>query len=186
MVVLRAKCIIVGNATVGKSALTQVFHSDGSHFPKSYAMTIGVELCVKTVHIPETNDAVELFLYDSAGKETFSDYVHQFWDQPSVTMVVFDVTNPDSFKSCNKWIERVRAAAGQDIPAVLVGNKIDLEGRRNLGSNTAEEYANQKGIRYFECSAKEQENVDAPFYYLANEFYRLYQSKIEIMKTLSE
>ncbi|XP_071948916.1 intraflagellar transport protein 27 homolog [Antedon mediterranea] len=186
MVVLRAKCVVVGNSTVGKSALTQIFHSDGSHFPKAYSMTIGVELCVKTVNIPDTNDSVELFLYDSAGKETFSDYVQEFWDQPSVAIAVFDVTNAESFKSCNKWLERVKAAANQDIPAVLVGNKIDLEGRRNVGSNTAEEYAAKKDIQYFECSAKEQKNVEAPFYYIANEFYHLYQSKLEIMKSLAE
>ncbi|KAJ8037048.1 Intraflagellar transport protein 27-like [Holothuria leucospilota] len=77
-VVLRAKCIVVGDSAVGKSALTQVFHSDGSHFPKGYSMTIGQEICVKSVSIPDTSDTVELYIYDSAGKEMFSEYASQF------------------------------------------------------------------------------------------------------------
>ncbi len=38
-----------GDACVGKTALTQVYDSGGSTFPKNYLMTTGVELCVKTV-----------------------------------------------------------------------------------------------------------------------------------------
>lgn len=30
--------ISIGDDTVGKSALTQVFHSDGTHYPKNYLM----------------------------------------------------------------------------------------------------------------------------------------------------
>ncbi|XP_072013694.1 intraflagellar transport protein 27 homolog [Amphiura filiformis] len=185
MVVLRAKCIIVGDCTVGKSALTQVFHSDGSHYPKAYSMTVGVELCVKNISIPDSNDAVELYMYDSTGKEMFSDYVQQFWDGPSVVMVILDVTNEKSFSSCAKWLERVRAKAGQAIQGVLVANKMDLDGRRCVTKEAAQEFANGRGLEYFECSAKEQEGVDAPFHYMANAFYKLYQERVEVMKTLT-
>ncbi|XP_015215066.2 intraflagellar transport protein 27 homolog isoform X3 [Lepisosteus oculatus] len=71
MVKLRAKCILVGDAAVGKSALSQMFRSDGSHFQKNYSMTAGVEVLTRTVHIPDTSDGVELFIFDSAGKEVF-------------------------------------------------------------------------------------------------------------------
>ncbi|XP_072167670.1 intraflagellar transport protein 27 homolog [Diadema setosum] len=184
-VTLRAKCLIVGDSAVGKSALTQVFHSDGSHFPKAYSMTVGVELCVKNINIPETNDSVELYIYDVAGKEMFSDYVQQTWDHPSVMMVVMDVTNETSFSSCNRWIERVKAKAGQHIPGVFVANKIDLDNRRVIMKEKAQEMANSKGLEYFECSAREQDNVEAPFYYLANAFYKLYHERLEVMKTIA-
>ena len=54
MTILRAKLVVVGDSTVGKSALIQSFHSDGSHFTKNYNMTTGVELCVKMVNIPDS------------------------------------------------------------------------------------------------------------------------------------
>nr|XP_014352798.1 PREDICTED: intraflagellar transport protein 27 homolog isoform X3 [Latimeria chalumnae] len=73
MVKLIAKCILTGDATVGKSALAQLFRSDGALFLKNYTMTVGVELVVKAVQIPQTGDSVELFIFDSAGKEIFSE-----------------------------------------------------------------------------------------------------------------
>ncbi|XP_070580723.1 intraflagellar transport protein 27 homolog [Ptychodera flava] len=182
---LRAKVITVGDSCCGKSAITQVFHSDGAHFPKSYSMTVGVELCVKAVNIPDTNDSVELYIYDSAGKEVYSDYVQKFWEHPSVVMVVFDVTNETSFKSCQKWLERVKTKTNQDLPGVLVGNKTDLGPRRVVSPAAARDFAAQNGLQYFECSAKDMENIEAPFYFLANAFYKMYEEKVEVMKTLA-
>ncbi|XP_071813523.1 intraflagellar transport protein 27 homolog [Apostichopus japonicus] len=184
-VVLRAKLIVVGDAAVGKSALTQVFHSDGSHFPKGYSMTIGQEICVKSVSLPETSDTVELFIYDSAGKEMFADYAAQFWDHPSAVMVVFDVNNEKSFHSCLKWFERVKNKSNQHIPAVLVGNKTDLMDRRIVTTESAKSFAQGNGMEYFECSAKSQENVEAPFKFLAETFRKMYYERLEVMKSLA-
>ncbi|XP_038048254.1 intraflagellar transport protein 27 homolog [Patiria miniata] len=185
-VVLRAKCVVVGDSTVGKSALTQVFHSDGTHFPKAYSMTIGVELCVKSVNIPETSNSVELYIYDSAGKEMFSDHVQQMWDSPSLAVVVCDLANEKSLSSCVKWLERVKAKAGRDIHAVLVGNKTDLDTRRVVTAEMAQKAAAGMEVVYFECSAKERENVEAPFYFLANAFYKQYQEKVAMTESLCE
>ncbi|XP_071796855.1 intraflagellar transport protein 27 homolog [Asterias amurensis] len=184
-VVLRAKCVVVGDSTVGKSALTQVFHSDGTHFPKAYSMTVGVELCVKSVTIPDTSNSVELYIYDSAGKEMFSDYVQQMWDGPSLAVVMFDVTNEKSFSSCTKWLERVKSKAGRAIQAVLIGNKTDLATRRTVTESMAQKAAASLEVEYFECSAKEQENKEAPFYYLANAFYKKYQEKVAMTEAIS-
>ena len=55
LVILRCKLVILGDACVGKTALTQVFHSGGSTYPKNYLMTTGAEFCVKQVPIPDSN-----------------------------------------------------------------------------------------------------------------------------------
>ena len=47
--VLRAKVTIVGDQAVGKSALTQKFHSGGHMYPKNYIMTTSVDFCMKEV-----------------------------------------------------------------------------------------------------------------------------------------
>lgn len=70
MVKLRARCLLVGDAAVGKTCLSHIFCSDGSLFQKNYSLTTGVELVMKCINIPETNDSVELYILDSAGKET--------------------------------------------------------------------------------------------------------------------
>ncbi|XP_074648655.1 intraflagellar transport protein 27 homolog [Tubulanus polymorphus] len=185
--VLRAKLIVTGDSTVGKSALAQVFHSDGSHFPKNYTMTTGCELCVKSVNIPETQDCVELFMYDSAGKEVFSELVQKYWDHPSLVMLVYDVTNETSFSSCSKWLERVRKMAPSPdckISGALVANKIDLDQRRVISPKQGKEFAMNNGLEYFEVSSKEMQEVEAPFYYLAGEFYKSYNEDLDIFKSL--
>lgn len=184
--VLRANCIIVGDSATGKSSITQVFHSDGTHFPKNYSMTCGAELLTKQVTIPESNDSVELFIYDSAGKEMYSEFVQQLWNHPSMVMVVFDVTNNTSFHSCAKWLERVRSQKPEvPFPGVLVGNKTDLSERRSVTAKEAEDFAASNGLEYFDVSAKEMQSVDQPFLYLAQQFQKMYKEKVEAFKNLS-
>ncbi|KAJ8406716.1 hypothetical protein AAFF_G00296320 [Aldrovandia affinis] len=186
MVKLRARCILVGDASVGKSALSQMFRSDGAHFQKNYSMTAGVELVVKSVQIPETSDSVELFIFDSAGKETFAEACEKLWGQPSVLCLVFDVSSDVSFRSCSLWLERVRAhCQGLQVPGVLVGNKSDLSSRREVETVVAQEWAQSQGLEYHETSAKEMENCEAPFLSLAQAFYALYQDRLQTIQTLA-
>ncbi|XP_007231273.2 intraflagellar transport protein 27 homolog isoform X1 [Astyanax mexicanus] len=185
MVKLRARCILVGDAAVGKSALSQMFRSDGAHFQKNYSMTAGVELLVKPVNIPETSDSVELYIYDSAGRETFAEACEKMWGQPSVVCVVFDISSLASFNSCSRWLQRVRAHCnGLQVPGVLVGNKSDLSSRREVEETTAQDWAQSQGLQYHETSAKEMENCDAPFLSLAQAFYTLYQERRQMIQTL--
>ncbi|XP_020912307.1 intraflagellar transport protein 27 homolog isoform X2 [Exaiptasia diaphana] len=166
MVVLRAKLIVAGDSCTGKTALTQVFHSDGTHYPKNYTM--------------------ELYMIDSAGKEMFADTVQQYWENPDLLLVVYDVSNEHSFNACNKWLERCRAMSSYpNTPGALIGTKTDLKQRRSVSGKEGKEFASSKNLEYFECSAKEHQNVEAPFYYLAQEFHKLYQEKLDSMKALS-
>ncbi|XP_060581303.1 intraflagellar transport protein 27 homolog [Ruditapes philippinarum] len=183
--VLRAKCVVVGDSTSGKSSLCQVFHSDSSFFPKNYTMTTGVDMLVKQVNIPDTKDGVELYMYDSAGKELFAELVPKFWEHTSMVIVVYDATSETSFNSCEKWLRRVRQENPDvQMPGVLIANKIDLDQRRVISPKMGADFAASQGLKYFECSAKEMQGVDAPFYYLANEFYVLYREKMDLFKSL--
>ncbi|XP_072512037.1 intraflagellar transport protein 27 homolog isoform X1 [Notamacropus eugenii] len=185
MVKLAAKCILAGDATVGKSALAQMFRSDGAHFQKNYTLTTGVDLLVKHLAVPDTNDSVELFIFDSAGKELFSEMLEKLWEHPNLLCLVFDVTNEQSFSNCAKWLERVRAQLqGSSLPGVLVGNKIDLAGRRVVEASRAREWAASHSLEYFETSAKEMENFEAPFRCLAKLFHQLYRERLDLFHSL--
>ncbi|XP_061438768.1 intraflagellar transport protein 27 homolog [Rhineura floridana] len=185
MVKLAAKCIVAGDSAVGKSALVQMFCNDGAHFQKNYTLTTGVELLVKTVPIPETSDSVELFLFDSAGKEMFSEVLEKLWEQPNALCIVYDVTNEQSFSNCAKWVERLRTQTfGMHVPGVLVGNKTDLIDRRVMEQKQAREWAKTNGLEYCEISAKEMKNYEAPFHSVANSFHRLYKERVEIFHSL--
>uniref|UniRef100_A0A8D2J8N3 Intraflagellar transport 27 n=1 Tax=Varanus komodoensis TaxID=61221 RepID=A0A8D2J8N3_VARKO len=173
------------DSTVGKSALIQMFCNEGAHFQKNYTLTAGVELLVKTIPIPETSDSVELFLFDSAGKELFSEMLEKLWKQHNALCIVYDVTNEQSFNNCAKWLERLRTHnSGMHIPGVLVGNKIDLIDRRVVEQNKAQEWAENNGLEYCEMSVKDMENFEAPFHLIANSFHRLYKERVETFHSL--
>ena len=92
ILMLRCKVVVVGDATVGKSALISMFHSGGAcararraretvwkprsaagtSYPKQYVMTSWVDFRVKQVNIPDTSTAVELYLFDCAGQSIFN------------------------------------------------------------------------------------------------------------------
>ncbi|XP_024904539.1 intraflagellar transport protein 27 homolog isoform X3 [Pteropus alecto] len=156
MVKLAAKCILAGDPAVGKTALAQIFRSDGAHFQKNYTLTAGVDLVVKTVPVPDTGDSVELFIFDSAGKELFSEMLDKLWESPNVLCLVYDVTNEQSFSNCSKWLEKARSQTpGTSLPGVLVGNKTDLTGRRVVETAQAQAWALGQGLECFETSVSQ-------------------------------
>ncbi|XP_048869552.1 intraflagellar transport protein 27 homolog isoform X1 [Brienomyrus brachyistius] len=186
MVKLRARCIVVGDSAVGKSAVCQMFRGDGAHLQRNYSMTVGVELLVKSVNIPNSSDSVELFIFDSAGKETFAEPCEKLWGQLSVLCLVFDLTSEASFRNCGRWLERVRThSQGLQVPGVLVGNKSDLSSRREVEKAVAQNWAQSQGLEYHETSAKETENCEAPFVSLAQAFYSMYQDRIQVIHSLA-
>jgi len=188
MLILRSKVVIVGEAHVGKSAVTQMF-LDGN-FPKNYVMTIGVDFGMKMVNIPETNTAVELYLFDTAGQTIFSqiEQGEKYWENCSMVVVVYDVSNRKSFEMCAKWLHNVRATRpGRLIPGVLLANKMDLKetGRAVVDSQEGYSFAQQNQLEYFECSAQNGTDVDAPFNFIADTFYRKYEEAVDRSERIS-
>ncbi|KAI9349693.1 P-loop containing nucleoside triphosphate hydrolase protein [Obelidium mucronatum] len=169
--ILRCKCVILGNQGVGKSAIAQVFHSDGTQYPKNYNMTVNAEVSVKVVNIPDSNVSIELFLHDIAGHEVFLEYSTKYCEGASVFLIVYDVTNPDSFAAASRWLQIAkRSKLVKGMHGALVANKVDLEGRRVVSSEQGEEFAKANKLTYFECSA---------FYYLSNSFYDHFEASIK-------
>eukprot|EP01135_Chromosphaera_perkinsii_P002746 Nk52_evm114s226 gene=Nk52_evmTU114s226 len=176
MVALRCKLLVVGDPGVGKSAITQVFHSDGSHYPGEYNLTSGVDCLVKTVNIPDTEDSVELYIYDCAGSEWCFQDVQKYWEGANMVMCVYDVTSDESCTHTTKWIDKCTAIRPeQPLKGCLVANKSDLEGRRKVKTKRGRELAKRHGLEYFECSAASNQGVEIPFYYLASAFHSSYK-----------
>ena len=87
---------------------------------------------------------------------SYPTHTHAQWEHPGVVVVVYDVTSTQSFSSCSKWLERVRAqrpAVEVHLPGALVANKVDLESRRVVGEEEGRAFAGSKELQYFETSA---------------------------------
>ena len=93
---------VVGESTVGKTAICHQLSSDGTDFPKNYITTSLCDVLVKAVKIPDTNDLVELFLMDSSGNEMYHDILKDVWKQANLIVAVYDVTREESFGNVSK------------------------------------------------------------------------------------
>ena len=78
-------------------------------------------------------------------------------------MLVYDITNRESFVSLGRWIAEARAHGNKDITLILVGNKSDLDDQRDISVEEAQAFADQNALLFIETSAKNGNNVDAAY-----------------------
>lgn len=52
-------------------------------------------------------------------------------------MLVYDITDMESFEKVQKWVKELRSIVGNDIALVICGNKYDLEKRRAVAEDAA-------------------------------------------------
>ncbi|MHA1383842.1 MAG: Rab family GTPase [Candidatus Helarchaeota archaeon] len=158
------KVVIVGDGMVGKT--TTLFRYVDNCFEESYLPTIGVNVTNKMVKIKGKN--VKLNFYDIAGQKKFELMRRVFYEGLNAALILYDVTNIESFQHLEDWIEDVKSAFGSNkMKGLIAGNKIDLKGQRIVNKLDADRIASKYGLDYIEISAKTGENVNDAFKKLA-------------------
>ncbi|KAI8328825.1 ras family protein [Chlamydoabsidia padenii] len=153
------KLVFLGEQSVGKTSLITRFMYDT--FDNTYQATIGIDFLSKTLYIDDRT--VRLQLWDTAGQERFRSLIPSYIRDSSVAVIVYDITSLDSFHNTTKWIEDVRAERGEDVIIVLVGNKSDLNDKRQVTTEDGEKRAKELNIMFMETSAKAGHNVKVLF-----------------------
>jgi len=152
------KSVVVGDGGSGKTAVVVRF-SQG-FFQENYKLTIGVEFAVKTININNYN--VKLQIWDTGGQERFR-YVRPLYYKGSMgCIILFDLTNRESFDHVPKWLEEVKKESG-NIPILLVGNKSDLINERAVSLDEALQISKDLNMFYVESSAKNGKGVGDVF-----------------------
>lgn len=153
------KYIIIGNSGVGKSNITMRFLYQ--KFWDNYVPTIGVEYGTKNIIIDDVNYRIQI--WDTAGQENYRSITRSYYTNSSCAFIVYDVTNKNSFKDIQDWINDCRKYSKNSILYVLIGNKIDLDNERIITYEEGEKYAKNNGMLFFEVSALTGENIDNCF-----------------------
>ncbi|MBZ3876308.1 Ras-related protein Rab-6B [Sciurus carolinensis] len=102
---------------------------------------------------------VRLQLWDTAGQERFRSLIPSYIRDSTVAVVVYDITNLNSFQQTSKWIDDVRTERGSDVIIMLVGNKTDLADKRQITIEEGEQRAKELSVMFIETSAKTGYNV---------------------------
>uniref|UniRef100_A0A672SU16 Ras-related protein Rab-6B-like n=1 Tax=Sinocyclocheilus grahami TaxID=75366 RepID=A0A672SU16_SINGR len=153
------KLVFLGEQSVGKTSLITRFMYDS--FDNTYQATIGIDFLSKTMYLEDRT--VRLQLWDTAGQERFRSLIPSYIRDSTVAVVVYDITNVNSFQLTSKWIDDVRTERGSDVIIMLVGNKTDLEEKRQITIEEGEQRAKELNVMFIETSAKTGSNVKQLF-----------------------
>ncbi|KAM4772486.1 LOW QUALITY PROTEIN: ras-related protein Rab-6B [Rhinophrynus dorsalis] len=153
------KLVFLGEQSVGKTSLITRFMYDS--FDNTYQATIGIDFLSKTMYLEDRT--VRLQLWDTAGQERFRSLIPSYIRDSTVAVVVYDITNLNSFHQTSKWIDDVRTERGSDVIIMLVGNKTDLADKRQITIEEGEQRAKELSVMFIETSAKTGYNVKQLF-----------------------
>jgi Ras-related protein Rab-23 len=162
------KIIVVGNGVVGKTSMTQRFAKN--IFTNDYKKTLGVDFLMKKKYIRSIDKEVEFMIWDTAGQEYYDAITRRYYKGASGAIIVFSVTDKDSFESVKKWRDKIRAEC-DEIPMLLVMNKVDLMDQAVITEKQAVELANSLRLSLYKTSVKDNVMVNEVFENLAIDFF---------------
>ena len=153
----KCKVVFLGSAGVGKTSLLyRLMHDE---FSKEYNTTIGVDFFMKPVQVQ--GRTVTLQIWDTAGQERFKSLTPTYIRDSNVAVIVYDVSNEESFEEAQFWYQSVLNERGNEAKCVLVGNKNDLESR--IPHQKVSDFAKARQMTTIETSAKTGQNVNRLF-----------------------
>jgi Ras-related protein Rab-5C len=158
------KFVLVGDSAVGKSCVAaRYINNDFYEFQEP---TIGAAFMAKKIEIDDKE--VRLEIWDTAGQERYRGLAPMYYRNASVALVVYDITQKDSFEGAKSWIEELRRKSPDNCIIAVLGNKCDLEKNRKVNKNMVNEYFQNNDLIHLETSAKTGKNIKKLFELIIN------------------
>ena len=167
------KVIWIGDSGVGKTCL--LTKALKNFFDKELKSTLGFEYY--NININFKNKKILLQTWDTCGQESFKCLVNMFYKRVKLAILVYSIDNRKSFESINFWLNELRSNSNENVKLILIGNKKDLNDKREVSYEEGQEFSQKNGFNYFfESSAKEG---DTPSSILSKAAEILYNYEIE-------
>ena len=165
---LSFKLIVIGDSGVGKSCLTM--KATKEHFEDFYSPTVGFEFFTFNVRVNNKN--IKLQIWDTCGQEVYRSLISSFYRNSSLAVIVYAIDDINTFNNLESWLNEIKAQANPDIKIFLIGNKQDLESKRQVDKQKAEQFKKEQNLNFFEeTSAKTGFNAKNVFIEAAKVLY---------------
>jgi len=159
------KLLLVGNSSVGKTNIVTRFVDDNFN-PNSFD-TIGIDFRFKIITI--NDEKYKLQIWDTSGKQKFHNIVVNYFPSVNGILLVYDVTNEQSFLDIEKWLDDIENYASENVIVILIGNKSDMTDQKVISTSRGNELAHKHNIRFIETSAKNDDNIINTFTTIVND-----------------
>lgn len=98
--------------------------------------------------------------WDTAGQERFRTITSSYYRGAHGIIIVYDITDRESFDNVKQWLSEIDRYACENVNKLLVGNKCDMDSKRQVEYEEAKAFADERGIPFLETSAKDATNVE--------------------------
>ena len=152
---------LLGNSTVGKTSFIKRFFDN--YFSNSNLSTLGID--VEKTFVKINDKYIKIDVWDTSGQERLRSIPRKYFIKGDAFLLMYDVTNENSFNELNKWIKDIKDNKKNDennnenFVIYLVGNKIDVINNRKINVEDAENFSKETNIKYVEISCKKGINV---------------------------
>ncbi len=144
------KILNIGDYGVGKTSLAVRYTMN--KFTVNYLPTLGVDFHSKVIQVDE-DTTIKMVLFDTVGQERLASLRKRYYSGAHGAVLVYDVTRKESFDNIQYWLDELNEKVS-DVPVIICGNKIDLEGERQVSLEEAKAKWEPKGYTVMETSAK--------------------------------
>merc|ERR1712137_238370 len=155
------KIVLLGEGCVGKTSI--VLRYCENQFNENHITTIQASFLRKALNI--SAQRVNLAIWDTAGQERFHALGPIYYRDADGALLVYDVTDRDSFLKVKLWVKELRKMLGKEVTLAIAGNKVDLN--RVVSLEEAKAYADSVGAKHFNTSAKLNQGLQELFLDLA-------------------
>ena len=152
---------------MGKSCLLLQFTD--KRFQPVHDLTIGVEFGARMINIE--GKQIKLQIWDTAGQESFRSITRSYYRGAAGALLVYDITRKETFEHLTTWLDDAKAHSSSQMVIMLIGNKCDLESKREVKYEEGEAFAKEHGLVFMETSAKTAQNVEEAFINTAKEIF---------------
>ena len=121
-------------------------------------------------------------IWDTAGQERFKNITASYYRGGNGVLVVYDITDRDSFENLNSWLIEIEKNANKNVYKLLIGNKCDLEDKRKVTYQEGKDFATSNGMQFIETSAKADTKVKEAFELLTQEIIKASITKDKVME----
>jgi len=146
------KLMVLGDSNVGKTSFIHRYVDE--EFTEKYTTTVGIDFREKNLELPNENRRIKLQIWDTAGQERYRSLSTSFYRDAMGFVLLFDVTNYQSFLNVSHWIVELKTHTYTCTPKVILcGNKVDLTSERRVDSLLVTKLSKDFNLTYIETSA---------------------------------
>ena len=138
--------------TVGKSCISLQF----THEFGKYEITTNIDIHTKIIEL--NGNKIKIQIWDLGGNEKFQEIRSTCYKGINGALLVYDITRKETFTHIKIWLEEVKTNCSKQINIILIGNKNDLEDKRQVSHEEGKIFAEENGLMFLETSAKNLNN----------------------------